>query len=250
MKQETLATILSARAEGRVPVWITSVEEFVSAGNDTPTEDVLFPLDVLVPPDSSGTSAPGTVGTEPSMAAAQVAVREDRAVEFKDGGVRYMARPFNPPARLIVVGAVHVAQALVPMAAQAGLGVIVVDPRPMWLSEFRFPDVQLLRAWPEEAFAELGPDHRTAIVTLTHDPKVDDPALLAALGSPAFYVGALGSRRTHKKRVERLAAAGADLSALERIHSPVGLDIGARSPAEIAVSVLAQVIQVLRTPPS
>ncbi len=237
MTTDTLTEIVTSRAAGRTPVWVTPLP---GAASTSVGEAVLYPL------EAGGGGSPADDGI--AIAAAGVAAREDRTVDFEAQGVAYLARPFNPPPRLVIVGAVHVAQSLVPMASHAGLGVAVVDPRPTWISDFRFPDVRLERTWPDEAFANLELDHRTAVVTLTHDPKVDDPALLAALASPAFYVGALGSRRTHTKRVERLAAAGADEAAIDRIHSPVGLDIGARTPAEIAVSVLAEVIQRLRRP--
>jgi len=169
--------------------------------------------------------------------------RADRAHLAEDGTFEV---PFNPPLRLAVVGAVHIAQALVPMARLAGYDTLVIDPREAFASAARFPDATLSHDWPDEALAAFAPDARTAIVTLTHDSKLDDPALLAALGSGAFYIGALGSNRTHAKRLDRLRAAGVAEDALTRIHAPVGLDIGARSPAEIAVSVLAQMTARLR----
>jgi xanthine dehydrogenase accessory factor len=142
----------------------------------------------------------------------------------------------------VVIGAVHIAQYLAPMAALAGFEVIVIDPRQAFASEARFPGVTLVTEWPGPALARIGLDAHTAVVTLTHDPKLDDPALCAALQSPVFYVGALGSTRTHAKRIERLREQGlAELA--PRIHAPVGLDLGGRAAAEIAVSVLAQVIQ-------
>jgi len=153
---------------------------------------------------------------------------------------------FNPPLRLIVVGAVHIAQALVPMARLAGYDPVLIDPREAFAAPARFPDTRLVHDWPDEAMAAQAPDARTAVVTLTHDSKLDDPALLAALATPAFYIGCLGSSRTHARRLERLRAAGLGPAALARLHAPVGLDIGARSPAEIAVSILAQITQVLR----
>ncbi len=157
-----------------------------------------------------------------------------------------MVQVFNPPLRLMVVGAVHISQALAPMAALAGYAVTIIDPRRAWATEDRFPGVTLDRRWPDEALADLAPDRRTAIVTLTHDPKIDDPALHVALGSEAFYITALGSTKTHAKRVERLTAAGIEAPAIARLHAPAGLDIGAVSPAEIAVSVLAQMTLALR----
>ena len=152
-------------------------------------------------------------------------------------------RAYVPSSRLLIVGAVHIAQALAPMATAAGFEVIVIDPRGAFASPERFPGVQLCDEWPDEALARLGLDDATALVALSHDPKLDDPALELALPSKLFYIGALGSRRTHEKRLERLRAAGlGELTG--RIHSPIGLDLGGRAPAEIAVSILADVIQV------
>jgi xanthine dehydrogenase accessory factor len=152
-------------------------------------------------------------------------------------------RSYARPPRLIVVGAAHISQALAPMAAIAGFEVIVIDPRRAFASADRFPGVTLVNTWPDKALEELKLDAVTAVVTLTHDPKLDDPALIAALRSSAFYVGALGSKRTHAKRIERLTQAGLG-DAVSRIHAPVGLDLGGRAPREIAVSILAEVIQV------
>lgn len=151
-----------------------------------------------------------------------------------------------PPPRLVVVGAVHIAQHLVPMAAMTGYDVVVVDPREAFASPERFGGVTLTHEWPDEALEALHLDARTAVVTLTHDPKLDDPALHIALRSPVFYVGALGSRKTHGKRVERLERHGFSAAEIGRIHAPVGMNIGARSPAEIALSILAQVTAVRR----
>jgi xanthine dehydrogenase accessory factor len=175
--------------------------------------------------------------------AALVAERAE-TVETPDGPV--FLNPFNPPLRLIAVGAVHISQALAPMASLAGYAVTVIDPRRAFGSEARFPGVELSNAWPDEGMAALKPDLRTAVVTLTHDPKLDDPALIAALKSDAFYIGSLGSKKTHASRIERLKAAGFSDAEIARIHGPVGLSIGAKSPAEIAISVLAQVTQALR----
>ncbi len=152
----------------------------------------------------------------------------------------------NPPLRMMVVGAVHIAQALVPMARIAGYDPIVIDPRESFASEARFPGVSLLHDWPDEAVAACGLDSRTAVVLLTHDPKLDDPALEAALNSDVFYIGALGSTRTHASRVARLEDKGFGADQIARIHGPVGLDIGAAGPSEIAVAILAEVTQVLR----
>jgi xanthine dehydrogenase accessory factor len=152
----------------------------------------------------------------------------------------------NPPLRLIVVGAVHVAQALVPMARIAGYDPVIVDPRAAFGSEARFPGEKMVADWPDEALEQIGVDTRTAVVLLTHDPKLDDPALHIALRSECFYIGALGSKRTHAGRLERLAEAGFAPEATARIHGPVGLDIGASSPPEIALSILAEMTRVLR----
>ena len=154
----------------------------------------------------------------------------------------------NPPLRMAVVGAVHIAQALVPMARLAGYDVVVVDPREAFASAARFPGSELSHDWPDAALAEFGLDTRTAVVTLTHDPKLDDPAIVAALRAPVFYLGCLGSSRTHAKRVERLKAAGFGEAEIARIHAPIGADIGAQSPAEIAVAILAEVTERLRRP--
>lgn len=172
----------------------------------------------------------------------------DRFVSDRSGFVdddRFLA-VHNAPLRMIVVGAVHIAQSLVEMARLAGYDVTLVDPREAFASEARFPGTKISHDWPDEVLAELVPDRRTAVVTLTHDPKIDDPAIIAALGSEAFYLGSLGSKRTHAKRVDRLKAAGFDDAQISKIHAPVGLDIGAKSPAEIAISVMAEVTERLR----
>ncbi len=181
---------------------------------------------------------------DPLWPAAQAALAADRS-GFTDG---WFLGVHNPPLRMAVIGAVHIAQALVPMARLAGYDVAVFDPREAFATPARFPDTLLSHDWPDEALAAWGIDARTAVVTLTHDPKIDDPAIEAALASPAFYLGCLGSPRTHGKRLERLRAKGIDAAALARIHAPVGADIGARSPAEIAIAVLAQITERLRRP--
>lgn len=159
------------------------------------------------------------------------------------GSENLFVRSYARPPRLIVVGAAHISQFLAPMAALAGFEVIVIDPRRAFASAERFPGVTLIDAWPDQAFERLKLDATSAVVTLTHDPKIDDPALIAALASPVFYVGALGSTRTHAKRVARLTEEGFG-DKVARIHAPVGLDLGGRAPREIAVSILAEVIQV------
>lgn len=151
-----------------------------------------------------------------------------------------------PPIRILVTGAVHISQALAPMARMLGHDVVIVDPRTAFATPERFPDVALHAEWPDVVLPTLGIDRYTAFVALTHDPKIDDPALNAALSAECFYIGALGSRRTHAKRVERLTEAGFGEDAIGRIHAPIGLDIGAVSPAEIAVSILAEIVAELR----
>lgn len=180
--------------------------------------------------------------------AARAALLEDRPRTIETDQGPLFLNVFNPPLRLILVGAVHIAQALVPMAQFAGYEVIVIDPRSAFGSADRFPGVMLSNDWPDEAMASLKPDLRTAVVTLTHDPKIDDPALIAALKSNVFYIGALGSKKTHASRLERLRAAGIPEHEFARIHGPVGLNIGAKSPAEIAISILAQMTAALRQP--
>ncbi len=180
------------------------------------------------------------------LEAARQALLDDRATTLAEGEGAVFLRPYNPPVRMVVVGAVHIAAPLTVMATAAGFEVHVVDPRAAWATDARFPDVHLVRSWPQEAFAELRLDHRTAVVALTHDAKLDDPALLGAMASPCFYVGALGSRKTHARRLERLREAGVDEAGVARIHAPIGLDIGARTPAEIAVAILAEVVARLR----
>ena len=184
---------------------------------------------------------------DPLHGVARDAVLADRSMAVDTDSGRFFLHVFNPPVRVAIVGAVHIAQQLAAMARAAGYEVVVVDPRRAFATADRFPGIRLVRAWPEAAFSEIGLDHRSAVVTVTHDPKLDDPALTAALASDAFYVGALGSRRTHAARVERLGAAGVDDDSLGRIHAPIGLDIGARTPGEIAASVLAEIVQQLRS---
>jgi xanthine dehydrogenase accessory factor len=184
-----------------------------------------------------------------ALQAIRKAVTEDRnaTIETADGPV--FIEVFNPRLRCVIVGAVHIAQPLARMAALTGYLVTVVDPRTAFASDARFPDVVLSTDWPDEAMEKLKPNRRTAVVTLTHDPKLDDPALSVALRSDAFYIGALGSKKTHAARCKRLQALGFNEEELARIHGPVGLDIGAISPAEIAIAIMAQITQVLRAEP-
>jgi xanthine dehydrogenase accessory factor len=229
MKRALLDALLAARADKRPAVLLTALE----GGAQT----------LLV----EGAEPFGDLRLDEALeAAARRARADDRGLAVDGPGGAVFVQPFNPPLRLIVVGAVHIAQALVPMAAMAGYDVTVVDPRRAFASDERFPAVAVRRDWPDEALAALMPDDRTAVVTLTHDPKLDDPALGCALDSPAFFIAALGSKKTQSARLDRLQRLGHRPEALERIHGPAGLAIGALTPAEIAVSILAQMTRVLR----
>ncbi|HEV7960887.1 MAG TPA: XdhC family protein [Rhizomicrobium sp.] len=178
--------------------------------------------------------------------AARAAARADASGEVEIEGRSWFLEVHNPPLELVLVGAVHIAQPLAAMAAMAGYAVRVIDPRTAFATEARFPGVTLAHDWPDQALAQAPLGSCSALVVLAHDPKIDDPALEAALASEAFYVGALGSKKTHAARLERLAMKGFSPQQLARIQGPVGLAIGARSPAEIALSILAQMTQTLR----
>ena len=180
--------------------------------------------------------------------AARIAADGDRSGFAEVGGQRWFLAVHNPPLRMAIIGAAHIAQPLSRMAAMTGFDVTVIDPRESFSSETRFPDMTVSREWPDAALTTFGPDTRSAVVCLSHDPKIDDPGLHVALRSQAFYVGALGSRRTGAKRAERLASDGFSDAQISRIDAPVGLDIGAKSPAEIAVAVMARVVEALRRP--
>lgn len=171
------------------------------------------------------------------------ALKRDGASVFESDGQRYLLQTISPPYRLLVIGAVHIAQALIPMARSAGYAVTLIDPRPAFATPQRFPETEILTAWPQDVMDELSLSSRTAVVTLSHDPKIDEPALAAALRSDAFYIGALGSKKNHAGRLERLSELGFEPATLERIAGPVGLNLGGRAPAEIAVAILAQIIQ-------
>ena len=230
MKRALLDALQAARAAKRPAALVTDLDSGRQA--------------LLEGENAQGDLSLGTT----ELTRAREALAEDKSGPIEETNL--FVHVFNPPLRLIVVGAVHIAQRLIPMAAEAGYEVVVVDPRRAWATDARFPDVRLLTDWPDEALQALEPDRRTAIVVLTHDPKLDDPALTVALASPAFYVGALGSTRTHEKRKARLRESGLDEAAIARIHAPIGLAIGAKSPAEIAISILSQVTQVLHGAPA
>jgi xanthine dehydrogenase accessory factor len=181
-----------------------------------------------------------------ALAEVRQALHSDRNLTLETSEGRIFVEVFSPPRRCFVVGAVHIAQPLVQMLKLADYAVTVIDPRGSFATEARFPGVELTQEWPDEALERLRPDHRSAVVTLTHDPKLDDPALAVALRSDCFYIGALGSRRTHAARCSRLTELGFGESELGRIHGPIGLAIGAVSPAEVAISIVAQMTQILR----
>jgi xanthine dehydrogenase accessory factor len=191
--------------------------------------------------------AEGDLALDPAaIAAMREALRIGRNTTLETPEGRVFVEVFSPPRRCFVIGAVHIAQPLVPMLIATDYQPIVIDPRGAWATEARFPGVELSTEWPDEAMERLKPDRASAIVALTHDPKIDDPALIAALRSEAFYIGALGSRRNHARRLQRLTESGFGENQLARIKGPIGLDIGAVSQAEIAVSIIAEITQVLR----
>jgi len=226
MKTETVAALKEARSNRRAVVLATRLSDAA---------------ETLVYADK----VEGALANDVAMvSAARRAMDVGRSETVEIGGQKIFLNVYVPPARLIIVGAVHIAQSLAPLAAMLDFDVTVVDPRGAWATGSRFPGVKVVQEWADEAFEKMGLDASTAVVTLTHDPKLDDPALEAALKSDVFYVGALGSRRTHAKRKERLAEAGITDEQFARIHGPVGLNIGAKSPAEIAVSILGQIIEV------
>ncbi|MBV8456411.1 MAG: XdhC family protein [Acetobacteraceae bacterium] len=225
MTPDLLAALQAAQADKRPVVLATRL----SGG-----EQRLLP-DSAAPADLNG--------------AAEQALARDESGTVSVGGADWFLHVHNPPLRLIVVGAVHIAQALVPFASGVGFAVTVVDPRRAFASDERFPDVTVRTDWPDEALDELEPDSRTAVITLTHDPKLDDPALDRALRSPVFYIGALGSRRTHTARLKRLRELGHDDAALARIKGPVGLSIEAVTAPEIGLSIVAELVAVRRGAP-
>ena len=223
---EGLQALRVARADGRAVVRVT-------------------PLDGALPQVLDPQSLPIHLSAELSAAVNTVLVT-DRAQVITENGIESLVAPCNPPLRLVIVGAVHISESLCRLALELGYRVTVIDPRAGFARESLFSGVQLINQWPQEAFAGLQVDARTAVVLLTHDPKIDDPALECVLSSPVFYIGALGSTRTHARRLQRLAERGWTDAQLARINGPAGLAIGARTPAEIALSVLAQATQCLR----
>ena len=225
MKAETIAKLKDARTNRRAVTLATRLSDAA--------ETLVF-LD----------AAEGAMANDAALvSAARGAMAVGRSETVDIGGQKIFLNVYVPPARLIIVGAVHIAQTLAPMATMLDFDVTVVDPRGAWATANRFPGVKVVQDWADEAFQQMGLDISTAVVTLTHDPKLDDPALEAALNSDVFYVGALGSKRTHAKRKDRLKEAGITDEQIARIHGPIGLNIGAKSPAEIAISILGQIIE-------
>lgn len=229
MRPDTLKKLLAAR-EAKRPVALVS-------NLDTGTQSLVY-----------RDAVEGELSLDDTVVdGARAALRDDKSGRVDNDGAPLFVQVFNPPKRMVIVGAVHIAQPLVTLAQTSGYEVVIVDPRGAFATRDRFPGVTLSEDWPDSALEELKIDSRTAVVTLTHDPKLDDPALHVALRSDAFYIGALGSRKTHGRRVERLTEEGYTEAEISRIHAPVGLAINAKSPAEIAISIMAQVTQVLRT---
>jgi len=188
------------------------------------------------------------IAADPLAEALDKQLRMAKSAMVEVDGIQYFLTVQAPHPRIVVTGAVHISQALAPMAKLLDLDIAIIDPRTAFATPERFPDVTLLAQWPDEALGSVPLDSYTAFVALTHDPKIDDPGLEAALRSECFYVGALGSRKTHGRRIERLTAAGFDAAATSRIHAPIGLDIGAVSPAEIALAILGEIVATLRGP--
>ncbi|HCP00399.1 MAG: xanthine dehydrogenase [Alphaproteobacteria bacterium] len=228
MRPETLVSLLAARASKQQVALVSHLE--------TGEQTLVF----------HDRTAGDLELDETAISAARNALNDDKSGRLQTGNTPLFAQVFNPPKRMIIVGAVHIAQPLVILSQTSGYETIIVDPRGAFATRDRFPGVTMSEDWPDDALKNMAIDNRTAIVTLTHDPKLDDPALRIALRSEAFYVGSLGSKRTHAGRVERLTEAGYTGEEIERIHAPIGLDINAKSPAEIAVSIMAQITQILR----
>ena len=180
--------------------------------------------------------------------AARAALDSDGTRTIEADGERYLVQTLASKPRMLIVGAVHIAQSLIPMAMQIGYEIVLIDPRTAFANPERFPDIHIDNRWPTEAMSDFELDARTAVVALSHDPKIDEPTLQAAMDSNVFYIGVLGSKGNHAKRLERLAALGYSQEQLNRVNGPIGLPLGGRSPAEIAVAILAQVIQARNQP--
>lgn len=228
MKSRYIDAVMAANAEGRSAALATDLQSGAQLLLDNGETEGDLALD------------------EVSLGAMREALRADRNISLDTARGRVFVQVFSPPRRCFVIGAVHIAQPLVPMLVACDYKPVVIDPRGAWATEARFPGIELSSEWPDEALERMKPDRASAVVALTHDPKIDDPGLIVALRSEAFYIGALGSRRTHAKRLERLTKEGFGENELSRIHGPIGLNIGGVSQAEVAVSIVAEMTQVLR----
>jgi xanthine dehydrogenase accessory factor len=226
MRLDVLKTMNAARADRRAGVMVTRLadgdQRFVEAA---------------------------AIGVDPLAAELESALRMGKSGVVTVEAVDYFLTVQAPSPRLTLIGAVHISQSLAPMARIAGLDVTIIDPRTAFATPERFPETPVIAEWPDEPLKAAPPDRYTAICLLTHDPKIDDPALEIALRSECFYIGALGSKKTHARRLERMRALGFEEAALARIHAPIGLDIGAVSPAEIAVSIIGEIVASLRKKP-
>lgn len=225
MKQHTLSELNAERLERRPVVLVTNIA--------TGTQRLVKAADIA---------------NDPLHDELDKYLRMGKSELIQVNGENLFINVYAPTARLVIIGAVHISQALARLAHSLGYDVYVIDPRTAFASEERFPGISLFTDWPDVALPLLKIDRYTAVAALTHDPKIDDPGLLHALQRDCFYIGALGSRKTHGKRVDRLKAAGMNEEAIARIHSPIGLAIGAVSPAEIAVSIMAEITATLRLP--
>lgn len=223
MKVETLKTMNAARRARQALLLVT---------------DIATGAERLVTPDA--------IAADPLAPELAELLRKGKSAMIERDGAKSFVTVHVPPVKLVMIGAVHISQALCPLAAMVGFEPVIIDPRTAFATPERFPGVQVIAEWPDVVLPTLGVDRYTAFVALTHDPKIDDPALDHALARDCFYIGALGSRKTHAKRVERLLAAGHSEAAIARIKAPIGLDIGAISPAEIALSIAAEITAALR----
>lgn len=225
MKQATLSELNAERLARRPVVLVTNI--------DTGAQRLVKASDIA---------------SDPMHTELEKQLRMGKSELLQIGGEHLFVNVYAPTARLVIIGAVHISQALAPLAQSLGYDVFVIDPRTSFASEERFPGIRLFADWPDVALPPLRIDRYTAVAALTHDSKIDDPALLHALARDCFYIGALGSRKTHAKRLDRLRAAGLSEETVTRIHAPIGLAIGAVSPGEIAVSIMAEVTASLRLP--
>ena len=223
MKLDTLASLNAERAARRAAIVVTNVESGAER---------------LVKADAAK--------SDPLHGTLEARLRSGKSGMIETPEGKIFLTVHVPPPRLVITGAVHISQALAPMARMLGYDVTIVDPRTAFASVERFPDVKVIAEWPDAALPPLNIDRYTAFVALTHDPKIDDPALTHALARDCFYIGALGSKKTHARRVERLKAQGLSDDTIARIHAPIGLDIGAISPPEIAVAILGEITARLR----